>query len=157
MTATFPVTITLGSNTYSIEAQQVKRVLKNKLIKVNKPLTRGNQTGSNDPETMLMDIKRIEDMITVQGFIASQTIGTYKSAVQIFENMVQDFKRQPGPFTLTYRSNSYQVCVDQLEHTDSVKRAQNYLNAAGSGVGGTDSPQRVEVSMSFTVGKLRGT
>jgi hypothetical protein len=156
MTATFPVTLTISTNTYSFEAQQVKRTIKNKLIKVQKPLTRGNQTGSNDPETMLVDIKKIEDMVMLIGFIPSQTMGTFKSAIVVFNSLVTDIKRQPGPFTLAYRGITLQVCVDQIEQTDSARVSQSYRDSTGAVVG-TDSPQRVELSISFTVGKIRGT
>jgi len=170
MTKTFPVYIKFDNSSptryYRIESTQVKRTLKNKIIKVQKPVSKSRQDGANEPETLLIDLKKITDMIMVMGYIPVQdssatptgtiaptfTDTTQKNSVDVFEDMVADFKKVPGPYTLFYKGKEYQVLIDQLEHTDRSNRIQT------SKVNDTQTvnfPERVDVSMSFTVGSVR--
>lgn len=68
------VVITINSVNYTIRAKSVKRAIKNTLIKVQKPLTKSRQDGTNVPETLAVDIKRITDMLTIVGEIHYQEI-----------------------------------------------------------------------------------
>jgi len=170
MSRTYPVFLEFDNSSpkryYRIESTQVKRTLKNKIIKVQKPLSKTNQNGSNTPETLLIDLKKIEDMITVIGYIPVQdssatpsgtisptfTDSTQKNSVDVFEDMVADFKKVPGPYTLHYKGKEYSVLIDQLEHTDRSNRIQS---SQVNGTQTTNFPQRVDLSISFTVGSVR--
>jgi hypothetical protein len=170
MSATYPVYIKFDNSSpvryYRIEATQVKRTLKNKLIKVKKPLSKNNQDGSNTPETLLIDLKKIDDMVTVMGYVSVQdtsstpsgtiaptfTDTTQKNSIDVFEDMVADFKKVPGPYTLFYKGKEYTVLIDQLEHTDRSNRIQT---STVNSVKTENFPQRVDIAISFTIGSVR--
>jgi len=169
MTATFPVYLRIATKYYRIEATQVKRTLKNKAIYVPKPLSKANQNGTNVPSTIAVDLKKITDNVAVIGFIPAQdtsatrvgdasavsptfTETTQKNSVDVFEDMISDFKRLPGPYYFNYKGKTYTVLIDQLEHTDRSNRIQT------SKVNSTireNFPQRVDVSINFTICDVR--
>jgi hypothetical protein len=145
--------LTVGGNDYFIETKSVRRKMINKLIKVSKRLSRANQNGSNVPKTILVDTKNVEDTYVIKGFISSQTVGTYKSALTIAGELITNCKKYPTPITMTYRTVAYSVGIDSMDYDDSSVRAQHYRDVNRSAVSGTTSPDRVEFNLSVTVGE----
>jgi len=169
MSKTFPVYLKIDSRYYRIEATQVKRTLKNKNIYVPIPLSKTNQDGTKTPKTLAIDLKKITDNVAVIGFIMAQDVNatlvgdattvsptftevTQDNAVEVFENMVGDFKKEPGPYFLNYKGHTYDVLIDQLEHTDRSNRIQT---SQVNGVQTINFPQRVDVSINFTICDVR--
>ncbi len=143
------VVITINSVNYTIRAKSVKRAIKNTLIKVQKPLTKSRQDGTNVPETLAVDIKRITDMLTIVGEIHQQTISTPQTAVGAFNLLATAFKTRPGPYTIVYRGVTYSGLFDQLESEDKADTLQSYVNS--SNVRSADIPSKVNCTISFTI------
>lgn len=169
MTASFPVYLRIATKYYRIQASQVKRTLKNKAIYVPKPISKANQNGTNTPSTLAIDLKKITDNVAVIGFVPAQdpsatrvgtdatvsptfTETTQKNSVDVFEDMISDFKKLPGPYYLNYKGKTYTVLIDQLEHTDRSNRLQN-SNVNSSKL--ENFPQRVDLAINFTICDVR--
>jgi hypothetical protein len=146
--------ITVNSITYQIKATMVKRSIKNQITKIAKPLSKAKQDGTNVPETLAIDLKRITDMITINGEIHPQTIGgVYYDSITSFNRLVTAFKTRPGPYTISYRGTTYSGLFDQLESEDRADVLQAYINNSNTMI--SDVPQKIKVTISFTVSTVR--
>jgi len=146
------VVITINSVNYTIRAKSVKRAIKNTLIKIQKPLTKSRQDGTSEPETLVIDIKKITDMLTITGEMHQQTIVTPQTAIGAFNLLVAAFKKHSG-CTITYRGIGYEGALDQLESEDKADTLQSYVNS--SNVRSADIPSKVNCTISFTISKVK--
>jgi hypothetical protein len=153
MTETKEVTITINSIAYYVKALNVKRSLKNTLIKVAKPVSKSNQNGTNSAQTLGVDLKKIVDMLTITGEIRGQTLTTFKNSITVFNEMADAFKKQPGPYTIVYRGVTYSGLLDQLESEDKSDILQSYQVENGTRI--ESVPAKVNVTISFTICTVR--
>lgn len=150
---THEIKVTINSVDYLLHANNVKRSLKNNLIKVQRPLTKGRQDGNNEPDTIIVDIKRVTDVLTVSGEVRPQTIsGTYKDAIASFNLLATALKRHSS-CAVVYRGVTYNGSLEQLESEDRSDTIQGYVNASNVRV--KDIPNKVKCTISFIIGTVR--
>jgi hypothetical protein len=151
---THQVTITIATIPYLFHANMVKRALKNRIISVQKPLSKSKQGGSEEPETLIIDLKRITDTLTINGDIRAQTITGqgYKNPIEAFNLLTIAFKKNSG-CSVSYRGVTYTGVLDQLESEDRADVAQGFVNSSNVRV--SDIPSKVKCTMSFLVGVVR--
>jgi len=142
------VWISNGANSVKIVSNKIEQDLKNNMTKIAMPVTAGNQD-SKKPSMKILDLKRVEHLITISGFIEPQDSLT---ATQVKNKLIEDVLFAKGECTLKWRgvgsaayssaANEVSVYIDKIKFTDHALRLQKLTGA-----------YRYEVIMDLTVGE----
>ena len=147
--ATYPVTITVGSKVFSVNATSFKRKCSNKPIVINKPMT--SQDGSTSPETLYKDLKNINNVLDITFSLYSD--GT-NSPIAIAEDFVDKLHKEAPPVIVNYRGYTFD-CVFLMFYYDDRPKVSQKWNKAIANHGGTISPSYMNCTLSLTKGTRR--
>lgn len=149
------VILTKGSITVDIAATKVEQDLQNKIIKIQMPVRKSNQD-TTAPTTKIVDLKRIEHVITVYGFLLSDSTSTAlekREALVSYTTLAGGHAEAPnsigmllksGDITLSWRGESITCNFDKIKFIDSSVRDQREGN-----------PDKYELIMTLTKGAVR--
>ena len=128
------ITLTKGSISVEVSSAQVEHDIQNNLIKFAIPVIEDQDT--TIPDTFVTDIKQIINVITVTGYLSSDSTSTAlqkKEALVSTSTLAADHPEAPssigavwksGAFTLTWRTETFDCYVDKLKITDSATRKE---------------------------------
>jgi len=147
--ATYPVTITVGSTTYNIDALSFGRKCTNKPIVINKPMTQ--QNGTNMPETLYKDLKNISNSIIIVFNVYSN--GT-SSPIAVAEDMIDKFHKEAPPVVVVYQGVSFDCVFITFGYDDRPQVSQKWRKNVST-YGGVNSPSYLKCTLSLTKGTKR--
>jgi len=156
-----------GSTEIYIESAKVEESIANKVIKVLRPLTKSAQDSKN-PGTILVDLKRIEHIFNITGFLSAEPGSgneSYADAKAVKDALVRDILYPSGDIELHYRGytdkdygkyygDSSLVPAD----TDHVKVIFDKVTITDAGIRkekSASSPTRYNIILNLTRGKIK--
>jgi hypothetical protein len=161
-----------GSTVVYIEASEVDESFGNTLTKVPKPVTKSNQ-GTRQPGTLIVDLKRIEHLFIITGFLSASAEsgnkgsawsgGTMSTAKDVKNALIKDILFSSGDIELHYRNyvdSDYGATYNDgtISSSDHIKVAldkftiKDQILRSDVSAGGTD---RFSITISLTRGKIK--
>jgi len=154
-----------GSNYIMIETTKVEESLVNKLIKIQRPVVKGNQNTYN-PGTGIVDIKRIEHIFTIDGFISydeNTHIAGVSDATGVKNFFIRNILYPKGEIELFYRNQKdsdygsyyWNKSAASTEHIKTNLDKVTIRDVALRGGDSTNSPKRYGILINLTRGKVK--
>lgn len=156
-----------GSTTIYIESAKVDEIIVNKVIKVQKPVVK-NKQNAKVPGTLLVDLKKIEHVFNIIGFLSNKNGSgneSYASSKAVKQSLIINILFKSGDIELHYRDlvdkdygdeyndgnpasdNHIKTVLDKVSITDASLRA----DASGDSTG----IKRYSLQINLTRGKIR--
>lgn len=163
-----------GTTKVYVSSAKVEEVLSNILIKVQRPQSKTTQNSKN-PGTLFVDIKKIEHMFNIQGYLDATAIsgnaglswsgGTMTTANHVRLALIKDILYNSGDIELYYRNykdldyGSYYGTGESVDGgNDHIKCQLDKINISDVSLRADVSSNAVErynISLSLTRGKVK--
>jgi len=160
----YDVKLRHGSIEVPIAATKVEQDLDNQAKTIEKPVMIRNQ-GIQAPTTIILDLKRVKEAITINGYLLSDATSTAlekKQALISRTTLPSDHPLAPnsigilhkkGNLTLIWRGEEIECGFGKIKIIDSAEVGE-LPSSAGRGTRG-ETPQRYEIILMLIVGEVQ--